>query len=346
MAARRKLVAALERDLKDNPNVPGEAISVRAPGLDVTAAVGHADVDAGKPLSATTPFRIASVTKTFVAVAVLRLVEEQKVELDAPVADDISPESAAILTSGGYAPDDITVRELLNHTSGLFDYAVSEEYDQINTDDPGRHWTRAEQLQFAVDHGTPVGAPGEKYRYSDTGYVLLGEILERSTGQSLPTAVRSLIDFTKLGLDHTYWEDLEPTPAGTKARAHQYYDDAYDNIDLDASADLYGGGGLVSTVGDLTRFYRALFHGGIFHDDATLRTMTEVSKPGKDHGAAMGVFAVDVDGEQCFSHPGYWGTETTYCPSLDLTFARTTNQADDTDFDSGPVEHVVADLAR
>jgi D-alanyl-D-alanine carboxypeptidase len=152
------------------------------------------------------------------------------------------------------------------------------------------------------------------------------------------------VGFRRLHLDHTYWEELEAAPAGEGNRAHQYYDD-YDNIALDASSDLYGGGGLVSTVGDLTRFYRGLFHDEIL-GRRMLRVMTTVSPPGRKAGAGMGIFRVDVAGERCYSHPGFWGTEAIHCPRLDLTFARTTNQANDRDFDSGPLERVIADLAR
>ena len=228
----------------------------------------------------------------------------------------------------------------------MFDYAATDAYDEINTSDPGHRWTRDEQLRFAMDHGDPVAAPGKKYHYSDTGYILLGEIVERTTRRSLPQAVRKLIGFHRLGLDHTYWEVLEPTPAGAEPRAHQYYDHDFDNSTLDASHDLYGGGGLVSTVSDLARFYRALFNGKIFHHRATLAKMTHVSRPGRHEGAAMGIFRVDVDGERCFEHPGYWGTDVVHCPRLDLTIARSTNQADDSDFDSAPLEQVAADLAR
>jgi D-alanyl-D-alanine carboxypeptidase len=183
------------------------------------------------------------------------------------------------------------------------------------------------------------------YGYSDTAYVLLGEIIERVTRRSLPQAVRKLIGFKALGLDHTYWETLEPTPPGQRARAHQYFG-TYDNIVLDASTDLYGGGGLVSTVSDLERFYRALFHGKVFHDSATLKAMTRVKGPGRHDGAGMGIFRVDVDGETCYGHRGYWGTQVIHCPRLDLTFARATNQARDSTFDSDPLERVIAELAR
>ena len=76
------------------------------------------------------------------------------------------------------------------------------------------------------------------------------------TGESLATAVRRLLHFRRIGLLDTYWEQLEPPPDDS-SRAHQY-DGAFDNVVLDASHDLYGGGGLVSTVADVATFYRAL----------------------------------------------------------------------------------------
>jgi D-alanyl-D-alanine carboxypeptidase len=343
--ADEQILAGLEADAAANPTIPGEVVAVRAPGLDVIAATGMADVDTGAPLGPETPFRIASVTKTFVAVAILRLVEQGKVNLDAPISRYISRASADVLRADGYKPAHIRVRQLLRHTAGLYDYAEDPAYDVENVSDPAHRWTRLEQLRFATDHGDPVAAPGAAYRYSDTAYVLLGEIIERVTHKTLPQAVRRLIGFKALGLDHTYWETLEPTPPGQRARAHQYFG-TYDNIVLDASSDLYGGGGLVSTVSDLERFYRALFHGKVFHDAASLRTMTRVTGPGRDKGAGMGIFRVDVDGETCYGHRGYWGTQAIHCPRLDLTLVRTTNQADDSSFDSNPLERVIADLAR
>jgi D-alanyl-D-alanine carboxypeptidase len=344
-AARRKVVAALEADLAANPTIPGEAVAARAPGLAVTEATGLADRAAGTALAPETPFRVASVTKTFVAATVLRLAERHRVALDAPIARYLPVATVDLLRAGGYRPRVITVRQLLEHTAGLFDYATSAAYDDLNTRDPEHRWTAAEQLRFAVEHGHPLAEPGREYHYADTGYVLLGQIIERVTGESLAAAVRRVLDFRKLGLGHTYWESLEPGPSNEPARAHQYSDD-FDNVALDASADLYGGGGLVSTVSDLARFYRALFHGEIFHRGKTLRTMTHVSKAGRQAGAGLGIFRLDVDGETCFGHPGWWGTEVIHCPRLDLTFARTMNQADDGDFDSGPLERVLANLAR
>jgi D-alanyl-D-alanine carboxypeptidase len=342
--ARRKVLRVIEADLAANPTVPGEAVAVRAPGLSLAVAAGSADVANDVPLKANTPFRIASVTKTFVAAAVLRLVEQHRLRLGDPITKHLPPETLALLRADGYRPRDITVRQLLRHTAGLFDYATSPEYDELNTSDPAHHWTAAEQLAFATEHGDPIAAPGERFHYSDTGYVLLGQIIERTTGEPLPAAVRRLLRFRKLGLDHTWWEQYEAPPAGAGERAHQYAGE-FDNVALDASSDLYGGGGLVSTVSDLTRFFRALFHGKVV-GERLLHTMTEVPRAGRERGAGMGIYRVDLDGERCYEHPGYWGTEAIHCPRLDLTIARTTNQAYGNGFDSGALEGVVADLAR
>jgi D-alanyl-D-alanine carboxypeptidase len=340
----QRLVRAIDADLSAHPKMPGEAVSVRAPGLDVTAARGFADVADKTPLRVDTPFRVASVTKTFVAVAVLRLVEEHRLDLAAPITGSLSPATTARLTRGGYQPAVITVRELLNHTSGLFDYASSAAYDRLNTHEPGHHWTPREQLEFAMDHGRPLAQPGRRYHYADTNYVLLAEILERTSGQPLARAVRDEIGFDRLGLHHTYWESLEAAPAGTPARAHQYYDRTFDNIKLDASSDLYGGGGLISTVGDLSRFFRALFNGQVFTDDATLDSMLTVSQPGRADGAALGIFATTIAGERCWGHPGYWGTEAYYCPKSATAFALETNQANEEDLDTTAIERTIVDL--
>jgi D-alanyl-D-alanine carboxypeptidase len=345
-APRARLAATLAANLRAHPAMPGESAAVEAPGLRVSAAVGYADPATRIPLTPQTPFRIASVTKTFVAAAVLRLVEQGVVRLDERIAPLVPPDTDTLLRSDGYRTGRITLHQLLDHSSGSFDYAASRDYDALNTADPGRHWTAAEQLRFAVEHGDPLAAPGREYHYADTNYVLLGEILERATGEPLATAVRREVGFERLGLDHTYWEELEPAPTGDAPRAHQFYDRAFDNIVLDHSADLYGGGGLVSTVGDVTTFFRALFDGRVFDHDTTLDAMLTVSRPGRHAGAALGIFATRIAGVRCYGHPGYWGTEAYACPALGMAFTIATNQADEAGLDTAPVQRRIVALAR
>ena len=340
-----RLVRAITADRRAHPKIPGEAVSVRSPGLHVAVARGYADVATRTPLRVDTPFRIASVTKTFVAVAVLRLVEERRLSLEQPISTVLSPATTATLVAGGYAPERITVRELLNHTSGLFDYATSAAYDALNTREPARVWTPQEQIQFAMEHGHPLAGPGRRYHYADTNYVLLGEIIERTSGRPLAAAVRSLDGFDRLGLHATAWERLEPAPPGQPPRAHQYYGTTFDNIRLDASSDLFGGGGLVSTVGDLSRFFRALFEGEVFAHASTLVTMTTITPAAQRAHAGLGIFATTIGGERCWGHPGDWGTEAYACPHESMAFALETNQANEADLDTTRVERAITQIA-
>ena len=138
-----------------------------------------------------------------------------------------------------------------------------------------------EQVQDAIKWGTPYFAPGKGYHYSDTGYILLGEMIELLSGKPLGETLRTLLDFEKLQLDETYLETLEPVPAGVKALSHPYLGET-DIIDFDPSLDLYGGGGLVSSTEDLARFYRALLQGKVFRHASTLQTMLTVP-PTNEH---------------------------------------------------------------
>jgi D-alanyl-D-alanine carboxypeptidase len=344
--ASASLARVVRADLRAHPAIPGEAVALLTPGVRAEAAAGYADVATRVPLTPDTPFRIASVTKTFVAAAALRLVERGDLELDGAIGPHLSPETAALLRDDGYDPDRITLRQLLDHTAGLFDFATGATHDRITETDPGHRWTRAEQLRLATVDGDPLGAPGTGYRYDDTGYLLVGEVVERATDRPLAAAVRDLDRFARLGLDHTWWETFEPAPVGTPPRAHQYAGTGYDNAGLDASSDLFGGGGLVSTVGDLARFFDALFDGEVFDDDDTLDAMLTVSGPGRSAGAALGIFEARIAGVRCWGHPGWWGTEAYHCPGRELTFALTVNQSDEASIDTAPVERAVMRLAR
>jgi D-alanyl-D-alanine carboxypeptidase len=178
------------------------------------------------------------------------------------------------------------------------------------------------------DHGKPYAPPGKGFHYSDTGYVLLGEILERRTGRGLAGAYRTLLGFKKLGLAANYLETLEPRPRAARPRAHQYYE-TIDSTGFDPSFDLYGGGGIVSTVDDLARFYRALLEGRVFKRAATLRTMLGKANPQRVADAGMGIFSVEIGGragESCWGHSGFWGTTVVHCPNSGITLALAVNQ--------------------
>lgn len=225
------LTELLTADFASLAPAPGALTQVLSPsrGIDVGAAVGVADVAVPRPLTDDATIRIASVTKSYTAAAVLRLVETRKLRLDDNLREaGVSEPLVDLLVSGGYHVDEITVEQLLTHTSGIADYVdyTDELGDGIYATavlaDPTREWTRTDQVRFAVDHHDPLATPGAEFHYSDTGFILLGEILETRTGLTFGGALRELLGFERLGMSTTYLESSEPVPSGAGARASQY----------------------------------------------------------------------------------------------------------------------------
>lgn len=332
-----RLQALVDDDVATWPTMPARLLHVLAPGLgvDVEVAAGVADLTTGEPLAPGSRFRIASVTKPFLAAAALRLVEDDRLALDDTVAVRLAGEYDDLLRSGGYDTGAITLRHLLTHTSGIYDFAA-DAYDPSMTDgftalvhqDPARCWARFEQIEFALAHGKPYGPPGGQYAYSDTGACLVGEILERATGHTMGAAIRELIGYDRLGLTHTWQETIEPEPPDVPPLSHQF-EGELDVAEMDASVDLYGGGGLMSTCRDLARFFRALLRGEVFREPSTLASMTTTlvgvplaAETGLDDdpsSAGMYLFRHEIGGEIWWGHGGYWGTLVHTCPARDVT---------------------------
>jgi len=257
------LQAALQRladsVLAARPRLPGLLIAVESKplGRAWSVAAGLSDTARKVPLRPEQPVRLASNTKTYVAAALLRLVEEGRLSLGDPLARYLPPAINAMLQRDGYQTDVITIEQVMSHRAGFNEHPAVPSYAARLRTQPAYHWTPSEQLQWLVDSLAPVGAPGAQFRYSDSGYVLLGLIVERLTGRPLGPAVRTLVDFDRLGLRHTWWETLEPAPPGIADRAHQYLD-GFDSHGISPTFDLYGGGGLVAPMSDLARFLAAL----------------------------------------------------------------------------------------
>lgn len=269
------------------------------------------------------PFRIASITKTFTATAILRLSEMGKLNINDPIDSYISEKHKQLLKQDNYDVKAITIKHCLQHISGIFDYAMgSQDYVAAAMKTPNKRWTRTEQIQFAINYGSPVGKPGEVYHYSDTGYVLLGEIIERLTGKGLAEANRELIGFNKIGLSNTWLEGLEPAPKGSHKKARAYFEDL-DTTDWDNSMDLYGGGGYVSTTEDLVKFYHHLFNNKIFKKPETLAIMLSsngITKQGRKAGAyKMGLWEINTPHGKGYMHNGFWGSAVVHFPVHNAT---------------------------
>jgi len=303
------------------PRLPGIVIAVqsRALGRRWSVAAGLSDSARRVPLRPEQPVRLASNTKTYVAAAILRLVEQGRLALGDPLARHLPAHLTQLLRRDGYDTDAITIEQVLSHRAGFNEHPAVPSYTARLRTTPRHRWTREEQLEWLVDSLAPVGPPGGQFRYSDSGYTLLGAIIERYTNQPLGPAVRRLLHFDTLALRATWWETMEPAPAGVPPRAHQYLG-GFDSHDIDPSFDLYGGGGLVAPMADLAQFLAALLEGRVFAQPATLDAMLAPRSTDRE-GYGLGVYGTTARGLRGVGHGGFWGTIAMVFPEAGVTIA-------------------------
>ncbi len=300
---------------------PGILFSIQSGNgkLAWSGAAGINDLTLGDSLQASQTFRIASVTKTYVAAAILRLMEKKVLRLEDPISMHLSPIHAEILAKD-YDLKQITIAQILRHSAGFYDHTNAPEFFEKVFSVPVYEWTRSAQLQLGVEKGEPVGPPGGQFSYSDMGYVILGELIETYTGKSLDGGIKELLGLEKLGLDQTDFERLDPQT--DQLRIHQYFQ-GKDTYYFSPTMDYFGGGGILSNTAELTDFFQALFEGKIFDNQSTLALMLEsgnyASKPKLEYG--MGMYKVQVKGMDAYCHSGFWGTQVLYIPKLDLYLA-------------------------
>lgn len=326
------------------PALPGIVVHVldERSGLSWGGSFGLADRATGRALAPDATFRTASVTKTFTAAAILQLHARGELASADAIERHLSAPTLALLRAGGYDTARITIDHLLTHRSGLPDHALAEPYLQAVLADPTHRWARTEQLAVAMSLGPPLFAPSSGWCYSDAGYLLLGEIVERRTGEALGPAFRRLLQLESLRLASTYQESVEPVPAGAGPRARQELLPGVDDAMIDASTDLWGAGGLVSDARDLALFVRALVDGRILEPGARqfmLRVAAEVADATPQAGYARGIQRVQVAGTACWGHDGFSGAFMLHGPALGITVAGSINA---TEFVGAPPSMAVA----
>ncbi len=242
------------RSTLDTYNIPGIAVGVWIKGKKVFfKGKGISDLSTGQGMNLNDKFRIASLSKTFLSTVVLQLVDEGKLSLE----DKLSNFVPAVPNS-----DNITVRQMLNMTSGLYDYTEDDYFSEQWVNNPLRKWTPEELLNIGIKHA-PVSSPGEEYYYSNTNYVLLGMIIEQVTGSTIEKEITKRI-IKPLKLKNT---SVPTTPFMTGKHMHGYLDKDDDGIleditTLDPSST-WAAGGMVSNVNDLSIWVKALVEGSL-----------------------------------------------------------------------------------
>jgi CubicO group peptidase (beta-lactamase class C family) len=277
--SRLPLARILQRTLDQSREfieVPGAVAFVEQPdGTTWHGVSGFSDLQNMKKMTPDLKFRIASVTKTFVATMTLQLVDEQAFSLDDSL-DSILP---------GIMPNaaNVTVRQLINHTSGYFDYIQAQqpfnfllEVSQNLT----RSWTHAELLAVASANA-PYFAPGAGFHYSNTNYVLLGMIIEAKAHRTLAENVETRIQ-QPLGLENTYMvNDLDiGMPAGS-TNTYCYGDFgkglAWTDTTFMSASWLYSTGNIISTARDLQIWLAALMSGRLLSPTSRVAMFTYVN---------------------------------------------------------------------
>src|SRR6266513_1884210 len=190
--------------------IPGAVVLLRTPQGDFTAASGTTQLNTKNPPRADTHFRIASNTKTMTAAVIMQLAQESKLGLNDPVSKYVPS-----VPNG----DNITIAQLLEMRSGLYNYTNDPIISATIDTDPAKVWTPAELLAIAFAH-PPNFPPGAKYEYVNTNYALLGLVAEKVVGNSLAQAMQDRL-FGTLGLQHTL------LPASNVSTIHEPFSHGY-----------------------------------------------------------------------------------------------------------------------
>jgi len=306
--------------------IPGIQATIIFPnGQSWRAHAGFRDFAARGPVANSTPFAVASVSKTFLAALVVELSQEGRFGLDDPVL--------RWLPDANVDPR-VTIRELLNHTSGVYDFFSNAAIDKALLGCRSCAWSPSRSLSFVKK---PYFAPGTNWAYSNTGYVLLGQLVEQVTGTSYATLLRQRF-FDPLGLVSTYVQYLEPAPYPV-AHAYQFF--TYSRHETPTS--LWDGtgispfrsvltaagsaGSIASSSRDLAIWARALYSGRLFGfgdlaemlDFAATRSFFVYDDP-----YGLGVQQYVVGGRIAYGHDGrLLGARSAirYIPSLDVSIA-------------------------
>jgi D-alanyl-D-alanine carboxypeptidase len=280
---------------------PGAVVLVRDANGTTVAAAGYANLRTKERMRAGHAFRVGSITKTFVATVVLQLAAEGVLGLD----DTVETWLPGLLPNG----QAVTLRQLLNHTSGIYNYTEDEALFRSLVRNPLRVMTPADLVSVATKH-RPTFDPGRGWSYSNTGYIVLGLVIEKAAAAPLEQQLRQRI-FEPLGLTHTSFPAVASLP---RPFARGYLPPGNGvlstpggkPVDVTAWSPTWAwaAGALVSTAGDLARFYGALLGGEVLQPEQLREMKTAVATPAGSSRYGLGLAS---DRMQCGPALGHTG---------------------------------------
>ena len=301
--------ALLEQACPD-AHAPGVALLVaRGDEVLYRGACGAASIELGVPLSPDQVFRLGSITKQFAAAGVLKLAEDGKLSLDDPLGKFVP----------GYpGGEKITVRMLLNHTSGIKSYTDIPGV----MDGPIQKTVSTAQLIDTFKNEKPDFAPGEGWKYNNSGYVLVGAVIEAASGMPWHAWLKKSF-FDPLGMKHTGYGDEAVAVIPGHVMGYTLKGDQWAVAMYLSMTQPHAAGALVSTVDDLLRWNRALHEGKVLKADSYRRMITPVGKA-IDQKYGFGISHASFRGQEVLQHGGGifgFNTQLMYLPAQDLTVA-------------------------
>lgn len=320
-------------------NAPGmAAMLVRNGSIEYRKVFGFANLESRTPITPDTQFLLASLTKQFTAMAIMILSERHKLQFDDSLAK-FCPEFPAYART-------ITIRNLLNHTAGLTQYddilgvKLDENYFRSSKSPPAAHeLTAAEVLQLLSRQEKLRFPPGDKFEYSDSAYVVLGQIIERVTGERYAEFLKETI-FDPLEMRETLVVDERKQKVPRLALGYAKRDGKWRDVTYSPENSVYGEDGIYSTINDLYKWDQALYT-----EKLVRRSTLEVAfTPGRNNEGkeittdvlprpssyGFGWFISSLHGEKVVEHSGGWSGYATHIlrvPSRHVTAIVLTNSS-------------------
>lgn len=311
-----KLQKALDKAVR-KLKVPGAVMYISSSQEIWIGASGFSNLESKISMKPNDQFGLASASKTFIAVAVLQLVEQQKLDLDKAIANYL-PQNVS--TNIPYS-NEITIRQLLNHTSGVVNY-YDDKFDELTYNrSRSQFWTATEAIELIYNR-QPKAQPGKEYQYCDSNYILLEIIVEQITGKSLAEVIRIQI-LDPLGLKNTFTELREPNfkPIVTG------YSHRNKNAILDSHKDLnegngLGDGGLIANASDTAKFLNALLAKKTLLSPKMLKEMLNFVSVEKNNDYGLGIASYQTRFGKGIGHNGWsygFVSLMLYFPVRDIT---------------------------
>lgn len=296
------LSSAVDSLMADYADMPGGAIAVIQDGEIVHQnGYGLADVDNGTPITTESVFHLGSVGKQFTAMGIMMLKEKGLVVYDEPIG--------TYLPELEWIGEGVTVRRLLHHTSGIMGYDDSDEiYDALL--ESAELPTNDDLLNVMAEYGDMLTEPGEEYSYNNTGYDLLGVLIERLSGQSYAAFMDENI-FSPLGMDDTYALPNDERLNGEDVAESYSTDGTYEPDPLDR---ISGSGSIYSTLGDMYLYDQALYTNELVNQETLAEAFVSgVLNNGEETAYGFAYDLGEYAGETYVGHSGAWlGFESYY----------------------------------